>query len=104
MEIKQMPNLSIEQAREMISKLQRDKDNAIHQKYKAQATLFDILYEAKPMPKDFELKADNIYLKSELKEAIRKRDLYKAEADALRQEIMLMRAQNKLASLHGGDK
>lgn len=92
------PNLTLEGAKELISKLQRKCDTAMQDKLHAQAVAFDLTYPEKRNSSADELKAQVFYFKNELERAIVKRDTSKAENECLRAENHALKLQLKQAT------
>ena len=97
-----LPNLTLDQAREMISKWQRKYDDAIQQKFHAQNIAFDLMFPDKKTSELEEVKAFAFYWQEELKKAIGMRDKVKRELEELRAEHQLLKVQLKNALKGGG--
>jgi len=81
-------SLTLEDAQLMISRLQSQINRAEAGKITAQARLFDIMFEGKPIPENAQLKADYIYMREELSKVVGQRD-------KLKKENLQLRAENK---------
>ena len=87
-----LPNITLDEAKELVSKWQKKCDDAMQQKIKAQSLLFDMLY---PNVKGDEIKALVAYYKEEVKSVIASRDKVKREIEELRAECYLLKTQVK---------
>jgi len=93
-----LPNLTLEEARVLISRWQRKFDAAMQDKFSAQAVAFDLTYPEKRNSSIDGLKAQAFYFKTELERAIAKRDTSKAENECLRAENHALKLQLKQAT------
>lgn len=85
---------TLEQAREIINRLQRQKDTALHEKVRAQAVAYELLSKDLHI-KEEGIKAKMFYLQDELNRAIVKRDKVKAELEEARDEIKYLKTKLK---------
>jgi len=90
-----LPNITLEQAKELIQKLQRKLDDAVMQKFHAQSIAFDLMFPDKKTGEIEELKAFAFYWKEELKKAIDKRDKLSQQLQESVAENHLLRTQLK---------
>jgi len=85
------PNITLEQAKELLRKQKSQIDRAMDDKIRAQNIAFDLLYPDFK-PGDIErLKALVVYYQSELKQAIDSRDRARQEANEVKAENSLLK-------------
>jgi hypothetical protein len=89
------PNITLEQAKDILTRLQRRVDEAVNQKYKAQNIAFDLLFPDFKCGDIETLKAQVCFYKIELDDACLKRDKVKCICEELRAENNLLKAQLK---------
>lgn len=89
------PNITLEQAKELLVKQHRQLDIATAEKYKAQNIAFDYMFPEFRIGDAEVLKAQVYYFKTELNEAIAKRDSLKQEVNELRAENNLLKVTLK---------
>lgn len=97
-----LPNLTLEEARGLISRWQRKFDAAQQDKIYAQSIAFDLIYPEKKTSTLDEVKALVFYYRTELEKAIAKRDTGKAENECLRAENHALKLQLKLQQKEPG--
>ena len=90
-----LPNLTLEQAKDMISKWQRKYDDALHQKYHAQSIAFDLKFPDRALATIDEMKAVSFYWSEELKIAIEKRNKMSQELQETKAEMQLLKLKLK---------
>lgn len=91
-----LPNITLEQAKEMIQKLQRKYDDATQQKYHAQSIAFNLIFPERKNITDIEqINANAFYWAQELKKAIEKRDKFSQELQEAKAELNFLKTQLK---------
>ena len=78
---------SVNEAYDIIDKLQHRVDRCQRDKILAQARVYDILYADKVEPSSVELKARIVYLDEELKKVIEERDKFKEAIRTLKESL-----------------
>jgi hypothetical protein len=85
------PNITLEQAKELIGKWQRQVDVAIAEKHKAMNIAFDFMYPDFKIGDIELLKSQVVYFQSEMKNAIKERDKAKQRVNELIAENNLLK-------------
>jgi hypothetical protein len=70
---------SLERAKQIISQLQKKLDKNYQDKLEARSRVYDLAFRGKEEPTEKELKAQIVYLDTELKQAIERRDYWKEQ-------------------------
>lgn len=68
---------TVEQAREIIERLQARENKYYHEQLTAKARIYDIQHHGRPEPNEQELKAEIVSLQNEITKLIRQRDDFK---------------------------
>ena len=81
---KQEPIKTLEQAREIINRLQSRENRASHEALVAKARIYDLQHFGQPEPKEALLKSTIVTLQKEIIDLVKQRDKYKAQYRALK--------------------
>jgi chromosome segregation ATPase len=85
--------ITLDRAYDVIRELQSKLDRCTRLKIQAQAELFELMHSDKPLPENYDIKADNTYLREELKRVIAQRDDARSKHDAALQRIKHLRRE-----------